>query len=251
MENKIKLPELLAPAGSPEALTAAIRAGADAVYMGASGFNARIGAANFTPESLKYEIARAHEAGVRIYLTLNTLVYDREIGDMLKTAEAAYLAGADALIVADLGVASILRRTFTDFPLHASTQMSGHNLEQAKLLAELGFERMVIARETSRENLELVCRESPIEIEAFVHGALCVCHSGQCLFSSIVGGRSGNRGLCAQPCRLPYSDAKGGKSYPLSLKDLSLAPHLPELIEMGVSSLKVEGRMKPPEAAST
>ena len=247
MENKIKLPELLAPAGSPEALTAAIRAGADAVYMGASGFNARIGAANFTPESLKYEIARAHEAGVRIYLTLNTLVYDREIGDLLKTAEAAYLAGADALIVADLGVASILRRTFPDFPLHASTQMSGHNLEQAKLLAGLGFERMVIARETSRENLALVCRESPIEIEAFVHGALCVCHSGQCLFSSIVGGRSGNRGLCAQPCRLPYSDAKGGKGYPLSLKDLSLAPHLPELIEMGVSSLKVEGRMKPPE----
>lgn len=247
MENKIKLPELLAPAGSPEALTAAIRAGADAVYMGASGFNARIGAANFTPESLKYEIARAHEAGVRIYLTLNTLVYDREIGDMLKTAEAAYLAGADALIVADLGVASILRRTFPDLPLHASTQMSGHNLEQAKMLAGLGFERMVIARETSRENLELVCRESPIEIEAFVHGALCVCHSGQCLFSSIVGGRSGNRGLCAQPCRLPYSDGRGGKAYPLSLKDLSLAPHLPELIEMGVSSLKVEGRMKPPE----
>ncbi len=247
MEKINKLPELLAPAGSPEALSAAIRAGADAVYMGASGFNARIGAANFTPESLKYEIARAHEAGVSIYLTLNTLVYDREIPDMLKTAEAAYLAGADALIVADLGVASILRRTFPDLPLHASTQMSGHNLDSARELARLGFERMVIARETSRENLELICRESPIEIEAFVHGALCVCHSGQCLFSSIVGGRSGNRGLCAQPCRLPYSDEKGGKSYPLSLKDLSLAPHLPELIEMGVSSLKVEGRMKPPE----
>ena len=247
MENKIKLPELLAPAGSPEALSAAIRAGADAVYMGASGFNARIGAANFTPESLRSEIARAHEAGVRIYLTLNTLVYDREIGDLLRTAEAAYLAGADALIVADLGVASIIRRTFPDLPLHGSTQMSGHNLEQAKLLAGLGFERMVIARETSKEDLALVCRESPIEIEAFVHGALCVCHSGQCLFSSIVGGRSGNRGLCAQPCRLPYSDGRGGKAYPLSLKDLSLAPHLPELIEMGVSSLKVEGRMKPPE----
>ncbi len=247
MEKSNKLPELLAPAGSPEALSAAIRAGADAVYMGASGFNARIGAANFTPESLKYEIARAHDAGVRIYLTLNTLVYDREIPDMLKTAEAAYLAGADALIVADLGVASILRRTFPDLPLHASTQMSGHNLDSAKELARLGFERMVIARETSREHLALICRESPIEIEAFVHGALCVCHSGQCLFSSIVGGRSGNRGLCAQPCRLPYSDGKGGKSYPLSLKDLSLAPHLPELIEMGVASLKVEGRMKPPE----
>ncbi len=247
MEKINKLPELLAPAGSPEALRAAIRSGADAVYMGASGFNARIGATNFTPESLKNEIARAHEAGVRIYLTLNTLVYDREIGDMLKTAEAAYLAGADALIVADLGVASILRRTFPDLPLHASTQMSGHNLDSARELARLGFERMVIARETSRENLELICRESPIEIEAFVHGALCVCHSGQCLFSSIVGGRSGNRGLCAQPCRLPYTNQQGGKSYPLSLKDLSLAEHLPELIDMGVSSLKVEGRMKPPE----
>lgn len=247
MKKMNKLPELLAPAGSPEALRAAIKSGADAVYMGASGFNARIGAANFTPESLGYEIARAHEAGVRIYLTLNTLVYDREISDMLKTAEAAYLAGADALIVADLGVASILRRTFPDLPLHASTQMSGHNLDSARELARLGFERMVIARETSRENLELICRSSPIEIEAFVHGALCVCHSGQCLFSSIVGGRSGNRGLCAQPCRLPYSDGRGGKGYPLSLKDLSLASHLPELIEMGVSSLKVEGRMKPPE----
>ena len=247
MKELNKLPELLAPAGSPEALTAAIRAGADAVYMGASGFNARIGAANFTPESLKSEIARAHDAGVRIYLTLNTLVYDREIGDLLKTAEAAYLAGADALITADLGVASIIRRTFPDLPLHASTQMSGHNLEQAKMVAELGFERMVIARETSMEDLAYVCRNSPIEIEAFVHGALCVCHSGQCLFSSIVGGRSGNRGLCAQPCRLPYSDGRGGKSYPLSLKDLSLAPHLPALIDMGVASLKVEGRMKPPE----
>ncbi len=238
-----KLPELLAPAGSPEALSAAIKHGADAVYMGASGFNARIGAANFTPESLKYEIARAHDAGVRIYLTLNTLIYDREIPDMLKTAEAAYIAGADALIVADLGAASILRRTFPDLPLHASTQMSGHNLDAAREMHRLGFERMVIARETSRENMELICRESPIEIEAFVHGALCVCHSGQCLFSSIVGGRSGNRGLCAQPCRLPYE----GKKYPLSLKDLSLAEHLPELIDMGVSSLKVEGRMKPPE----
>lgn len=242
-----KLPELLAPAGSPEALSAAIRAGADAVYMGASGFNARIGAANFSAESLKYEIARAHESGVRIYLTLNTLVYDREIPEMLDTAEAAYLAGADALIVADLGVASILRRTFPDLPLHASTQMSGHNLDAARELHRLGFERMVVARETSRENLELICRQSPIEIEAFVHGALCVCHSGQCLFSSIVGGRSGNRGLCAQPCRLPYTGERGDRSYPLSLKDLSLATHLPELIDMGVSSLKVEGRMKPPE----
>lgn len=247
MKTISKLPELLAPAGSPEALRAAIGAGADAVYMGASGFNARMSATNFSPESLKGEIARAHDAGVKVYLTLNTLIYDRELYELLKTAEAAYLAGADALIVADLGAAAMLRRSFPDLPLHASTQMSGHCLDAARELSRLGFERMVIARETSREDLELICRESPIEIEAFVHGALCVCHSGQCLFSSIVGGRSGNRGLCAQPCRLPYSDPKGGRGYPLSLKDLCLAEHVPELIEMGVSSLKVEGRMKPPE----
>jgi collagenase-like PrtC family protease len=162
--------------------------------------------------------------------------------DFLSVGESVYLAGADALIVADTGAAAVLRRTFPDLPLHASTQMSGHNLDAAVKLSSLGFERMVVARETSEADMREICRLSPIEIEAFVHGALCVCHSGQCLFSSLVGGRSGNRGLCAQPCRLPYSN-----SYPLSLKDLSLAEHLPSLIDMGVSSLKIEGRMKPPE----
>ena len=241
------MPELLAPAGNMEKLRAAVLYGADAVYLAGKAFGMRAAADNFTLDELREAIAFAHAHNVRVYLTVNVMPRGDEYADLRTYFEELQACPPDALIVADLGVASILRRTFPDFPLHGSTQMSGHNLEQAKMLSELGFERMVIARETSREDLALVCRESPIEIEAFVHGALCVCHSGQCLFSSIVGGRSGNRGLCAQPCRLPYSDGRGGKSYPLSLKDLSLAPHLPELIEMGVSSLKVEGRMKPPE----
>ena len=240
------MPELLAPAGSPAALTAALKAGADAVYLGAGSFNARINAKNFTLENLPHAVAEAHEAGAKLYLTLNTLVYDREMRDWLATAEAAYLAGVDALIVADLGGAMALRRTFPDMPLHASTQMSGHNADAARRLAALGFERMVLARELSADNIAEFCKNSPIEAEVFVHGALCVCHSGQCLFSSIVGGRSGNRGECAQPCRLPYTTAQG-KGYPLSLKDLSLAEHLPRLIYAGVASLKIEGRMKAPE----
>ena len=248
--NEKKLPELLAPAGSPAALRAALCAGADAVYLGAGSFNARVNAKNFTLEALPDAVAEAHEAGAKLYLTLNTLVYDREMRDWLATAEAAYLAGVDALIVADLGGAMALRRTFPDLPLHASTQMSGHNLAAAHRLAALGFERMVLARELSAKNIAEFCKNSPIEAEVFVHGALCVCHSGQCLFSSIVGGRSGNRGECAQPCRLPYSTPLG-KGYPLSLKDLSLAAHLPSLIDAGVASLKIEGRMKAPEYVAT
>lgn len=244
-----KLPELLAPAGSPAALEAAVAAGADAVYLGGTGFNARANAANFPPDALRDAVALAHSHGVRVYLTLNTLVYDRELRDFLRAAEEAYLAGADALIVADFGGAAALRRTFPDLPLHASTQMSGHNSAAAQVMAEAGFSRMVLARELSRENIASFVRNSPIEAEVFVHGALCVCHSGQCLFSSIVGGRSGNRGECAQPCRLPYG-TPGGKNYPLSLKDLSLAQAVPELIEMGVASLKLEGRMKPADYVS-
>lgn len=243
------LPELLAPAGSPAAFAAALDAGADAVYLGGLGFNARAGAVNFSPEALRDAVFAAHERGVRVYLTLNTLVWDRELRDFLKAAESAYLCGADALIVADLGGASALRRVFPDFPLHASTQMSGHSVFAARVLADAGFSRMVLARELSRENIAEFTKNSPIEAEVFVHGALCVCHSGQCLFSSVVGGRSGNRGECAQPCRLPYG-TPNGKNYPLSLKDLSLAQYVPELIDMGVASLKIEGRMKPPEYVS-
>ncbi len=226
------------------ALEAAIESGADAVYLGGTAMNARIHAGNFTPSELRKGVRLAHVYGVRVYLTLNTLVSDRELPAFLDAAWDAAVAGADALIVADTGGAMAIRRTIPEMELHASTQMSGHNSLMAKRLQGMGFTRMVAAREISEENLKLLLRDSPIETELFVHGALCVCHSGQCLFSSVVGGRSGNRGECAQPCRLPYGKQS---AYPLSLKDLSLARHIPELISLGVSSLKIEGRMKSAE----
>ena len=239
-------PELLCPAGSYAALEAAIEGGADAIYLGGTLFNARIHAKNFTPEELRRGIDLAHAFGVKIYLAANTLIYDRETDLFLRAAEEAYLSGADALILADIGCAEAIRRRIP-MELHASTQLSGHNVSAARLLEKAGFSRMVCAREMSETDLRSFCRESPIEAEVFVHGALCVCHSGQCLFSSLVGGRSGNRGECAQPCRLPYTLANGKQGYPMSLKDLSLASHLPALCEMGVASLKIEGRMKSPE----
>ncbi len=245
------LPELLCPAGSPDALDAAIEGGADAVYLGGASFNARMHAKNFGGDALRSAVLRAHRFGVKVYLTLNTLVTERELSAYLTAAKEAQDAGVDALIVADLGGAAAIHRVFPDLELHASTQMSGHNAAMGKQLAELGFSRMVIARETSAEDIRTVVKHSPIEVELFIHGALCVSHSGQCLFSSLVGGRSGNRGACAQPCRLPFSCAscenKHRESYPLSLKDLSLASHVPALIDAGVSSLKIEGRMKSPE----
>ncbi len=246
-----KLPELLCPAGSPEALDAAIEGGADAIYFGGASFNARMNAKNFGGDALRSAVLRAHTFGVKTYLTLNTLVTDRELPSFVDAAREALRAGVDALIVADLGGAAAIKRAIPSAELHASTQMSGHTAAMGHELSRLGFSRMVIARETSAENIRTVVQNSPIEVEIFVHGALCVSHSGQCLFSSLVGGRSGNRGECAQPCRLPYTctDCKGRKreGYPLSLKDLSLATHLPELIDIGVASLKIEGRMKSPE----
>jgi len=237
-----KIPELLAPAGSPEAFDAAIRAGADAVYFGTTLFNARMNARNITRDNVRMMVEKAHENGVRTHVTLNTAITDRQLGDAMRLAEFLYKSHVDALIVADLGLATQIHKYFPDFELHASTQASGHNLDAAKFLKELGFSRMVAARELFCGDLRYLCENSPIEIEAFVHGALCVCASGQCLFSSLVGGRSGNRGECAQPCRLPYNN-----KYPLSLKDNCLAAHVTELIDMGVSSLKIEGRMKSPE----
>lgn len=242
-----RLPELLSPAGSYDALRAAIEGGADAIYVGSTAFNARMRAKNFGEDELKKGIELAHTYGVKVYIAANTLIYDRELDDYLRAAERAYLLGVDAMIIADIGAASEVKRR-VPIELHASTQASGHNVEAAKRLYEMGFSRMVLAREMPKEDIALFCKESPIESEVFVHGALCVCHSGQCLFSSVVGGRSGNRGECAQPCRLPYRvRGKKGDSYPLSLKDLSLAEHITELCEMGVSSLKIEGRMKSPE----
>lgn len=238
----IKVPELLAPAGSPEALDAAIRAGADAVYLGSTLFNARMSAKNFTRPALVDAVETAHHAGVRVYVTLNTTVLDRQMKDAMELVDFLYRTGVDALIVSDLGLASEIHRIFPDFPLHGSTQCSGHNADAAKFLHEQGFSLMVCARECSGEDLKSLIRSSPIPIEVFVHGALCVSASGQCLMSSFIGGRSGNRGECAQPCRMPY---QGG--YPLSLKDNCLAGHITELIDMGVASLKIEGRMKSPE----
>ena len=258
------LPELLAPAGSPEALDAAIAAGADAVYLGGSRHNARMNAHNFDAAALGEAGTHAHRMGARVYLTLNTLIYDRELPSALDAAYEAAVAGVDGLIIADLGAAALIRRALPNLPLHASTQLSGHSRDAGRVLAPFGFSRFVIARETSLDDLATAVRENPLEVEVFIHGALCVSHSGQCLFSSLVGGRSGNRGECAQPCRLPYA-AQGcdgcasrdrrqnGKkpktdkeNYPLSLKDLTLASHLPALIDAGVASLKIEGRMKSP-----
>ena len=243
------MPELLSPAGSPDAFRAAIDGGADAIYMGGASFNARIGAKNFTGEDISEAVKLAHAYGVKVYQTVNIQIFDRELDDFLSAAERSVKAGMDAFIVSDLGAASVLRERFPEIALHASTQMSVHNVSGANYLYERGFSRVVPARELCRADIEKMARECGAEIEIFIHGALCVSHSGQCLFSSLVGGRSGNRGLCAQPCRLPYA-AEGQRvcdKYPLSLKDMSLASHVREIIDSGVASLKIEGRMKSPE----
>ncbi|MBP5289180.1 MAG: U32 family peptidase [Clostridia bacterium] len=237
----LNMPELLCPAGSFDALRAAVLGGADAVYLGAPRFNARMRAKNFDDETLKKGIDFCHEKGVRVYVTVNTLLTDRQMPDALALAADLWEMGADALIVADLGLARVLREQLPDLPLHASTQASGHSVGAAELFRKIGFSRMVCAREMDRENLKELCEKSPIPVEMFIHGAICACHSGQCLMSSMIGGRSGNRGECAQPCRLPYN----GK-YPISFKDLCLAGHMREILSLGVASLKVEGRMKSP-----
>ncbi|MBO7376869.1 MAG: U32 family peptidase [Clostridia bacterium] len=242
---KERLPELLAPAGSFRALEAAIDAGADAVYLGMKGFNARAGAVNFSPDETRAAVRLAHSAGVRIHVTLNTLVYDRETDAFVKAAIEAAEAGADALIVADLGGAALIRSVIPGLPLHASTQTSVHSSAGGLFMKKLGFSRVVLARELPASEIASFVKNTGVETEIFVHGAICVCHSGLCLMSSVIGGRSGNRGECAQPCRLPYR-TPNGQSYPLSLKDLSLARFVPEILSLGVSSLKIEGRMKPP-----
>lgn len=242
MKRKTALPELLAPAGSFEALLAAVEGGADAVYFGGRAMNARAFAKNFDGEETARAIDYLHLHGRRAYVTLNTLLSTRELEGALEYAAELYRLGVDALIVADLGLMRLLKREIPRLELHASTQASVHSSAGADLLFdELGVSRVVLARELSLENIRSAVDHAKPEIEIFLHGALCVSHSGQCLFSSLVGGRSGNRGACAQPCRLPY-----GGSYPLSLRDLCLAEHIPALIDSGVSSLKIEGRMKSP-----
>ena len=239
--------ELLSPAGSREAVTAAVQSGAGAVYLGFGDYNARRGAQNFTRESLAEAVAYCHVRGVKVYLTLNTLLSDGELPGAVEEARFASEVGADAVLVQDLGVLEAVRRAVPDLPLHASTQMSLMNLDGVKRAADLGCTRAVLARELSRDQIGYICAHSPIEIEVFGHGAQCMCYSGQCFFSSVIGTRSGNRGLCAQPCRLNYGWGDRADRPLLSLKDMSLAKHLRELEELGVACLKIEGRMKRPE----
>ena len=262
--------ELLSPVGDFECLKAAVQNGADAVYFGASSFSARAFASNFDDEVLEKVITYAKLRGVKTNLTLNTLIKNDEMSEAIELAQKAYKYGIDAIIVQDLGLARYLIKNFPDLAIHASTQLSVHNLDGVLKLQEMGFSRVVLSRELSLQEIEYICKNSNIEIEVFVHGALCISYSGQCLFSSMVGGRSGNRGKCAQPCRLPYELIKSescissseshdkntsshiiGKGYLLSPRDLCGLDYLPELIKAGVTCLKIEGRMKTPEYVAT
>ena len=222
-----------------------MQSGAGAVYMGFGMFNARRNAQGFSHDEMADAIAYCRARDVKTNITLNILAGDRELEDALEDAKFLYEAGADALIIQDLGLARLIHAHAPDFALHASTQMTIHTLDAAKQARDIGFSRVVLSRECSREEIKLITEQAGVETEVFVHGALCMCYSGQCYLSAVIGQRSGNRGLCAQPCRLPYS---GG--YPLSLKDLMLAGHVAELSDWGVSSLKIEGRMKRPEYAA-
>ena len=239
--------ELLSPAGSPEAVIAAVQNGADAVYLGLGDFNARRGAKNFTDEEFEKAVRYCHVRGCKVYVTLNTLVSDRETEKALRAARLASDAGADGIIIQDIGLVSIVRSALPDIPLHGSTQMSVHNLAGVEAAAEMGITRVVLARELSLEQIKFISSHASIETEVFVHGALCFCHSGQCYMSSLIGRRSGNRGMCAQPCRLQYSLGGRMDDYPLSLKDNCLVDRLQELEEAGVACVKIEGRMKRPE----
>lgn len=253
--------ELLAPVGSREALSAAVENGADAVYLGGQAFSARQHAANFSREEIAEGIRFAHLRGVKVYVAVNTLLDNSELVELVDYLYFLYKAGADAIIVQDLGVAKVVREILPDLAIHASTQMTVHNLEGVKLLEEQGIARVVLAREMALDEIRQITAEAKAEIEFFVHGALCICYSGQCLMSSMIGGRSGNRGRCAQPCRLPYTlvdqlgrpvDTAGGVGeYILSPKDFNTMELLPQLIEAGVTSFKIEGRMKRPEYVAT
>lgn len=257
----IKKPELLAPAGERDSLVAAVQNGADAVYLGGRMFNARQSAANFSREELAWAVEYAHVRGVRVYVTVNTLIADSELEEAVRFLHYLYDIGVDAVIVQDLGLVRLARQVIPELELHASTQMTVHNLPASRLLKEAGIKRIILARELSLEAVREIKEKAGIEVEVFVHGALCICFSGQCLMSSIIGGRSGNRGRCAQPCRMPYylADADGKLmadparvgEYLLSPRDLNVSECLPELVGAGVDSFKIEGRMKRPEYVAT
>ncbi len=233
--------ELLSPAGSPKAMEAAVKAGADAVYFGTSVLNARQSATNFKDEELKKWVSFCHKRGVKCYLTLNTVVSDREIKDLKDYIKFICDCGVDAIIVQSIGLVKVIKAICPEMEVHASTQMSVHNSDGVKIAKELGANRVVVARELLKDDLKNSCLHG-IEIESFIHGALCMCYSGQCYLSSLIGQRSGNRGLCAQPCRQKYKNG-----YELSLKDLCMAQNFTEFLSSGVTSLKIEGRLKSPE----
>lgn len=241
MKNKC---ELLAPAGGFEQFIAAIENGADTVYLGAKEFNARINAGNFTDNEIEEAIDYGHLRGVKTYITMNTLISDEELSDALNLIVKYYNMGADAFIIQDLGLGELVRKYYPEIEMHLSTQAGIYDREGVEKAGELGYKRVVMARESTLEVYSEAAK-SGVEIEAFIHGALCMCYSGQCQFSRFIGGRSGNRGECAQPCRLRYTGLNS--EYPLSPKDLSLIDHIGEMIENGISSLKIEGRMKSPE----
>ena len=248
--EKIML-EILAPAGSMEALRAAVQNRANAVYLGCGNFNARQSAKNFTPQTLSEAVKYCHIRGVQVHLTLNTLVSDREMDQAADMIRLAARNNVDAFIVQDLGVVRLCRQIAPHIPVHGSTQMSVHSLEGVRACAAMGISRVVLSRELSREEIRYICANSPVEIEVFGHGALCMCYSGQCYMSAVIGGRSGNRGRCAQPCRQSYGYTHWADKYPLSLKDNCLVSYVRELQQMGVASLKIEGRMKRPEYVAT
>ncbi len=237
--------ELLAPAGSFDALKAAVSAGADAVYFGGNALNARVFGKNFTDEEIVEAADYCKTFGVKSYLTLNTLVSDKELSNIIPFLKIINSSNVSAVIVQDLGLSSLIKNVAPDLPIHASTQMTIHNLEGVKQAERLGFSRVVLSRELPESELKYISKNSPLELEAFIHGALCMCYSGQCYMSSVIGERSGNRGKCAQPCRKKY-----GFGYQLSLKDLCMADNFKNFIETGVHSLKIEGRMKSPEYVS-
>lgn len=247
--------DLLSPVGDFDCLKAAVQNGANSVYFGANLFSARAFASNFDLDELKNAIQYARIRGVKTNLTLNTLIKNDEFEDAFNLAKKAYEFGIDAIIVQDLGLAKMLIKSFPDLAIHASTQMSVHNLQGVLELQELGFKRVVLSRELSIGEIEYICRNSNVEIECFIHGALCISYSGQCLFSSMIGGRSGNRGKCAQPCRLPYKLLENNSvidsSYLLSTRDICGLDFIPDMINAGVTCLKIEGRMKKPEYVAT
>lgn len=253
-------PEVLAPVGGWEALLAAVENGADAVYLGGKQFSARQSADNFDREEMLRAVEYVHLRGAKLYVTVNTLLDDRELEAGLDYLRFLYEAGADAVILQDLGLTRLARRALPELELHASTQMTAHNAAGVEFLREQGFHRVVLSREVSLDNIRLIGRQSPAELEVFIHGALCVCYSGQCLMSSLIGGRSGNRGRCAQPCRLQYTlvDEKGQSlgdeglgNHLLSPRDLNSIEFLPDLVRAGICSFKIEGRMKRPEYVAT